>query len=290
MTAQARRTHASSRGSPLVSVAMVAYNAERFISESIEGVLAQTHSNLELVVIDDGSQDETATIVRAFSGADPRVRLHELPVNRGIPIARAASLELAQGTYFAINDSDDISRPDRLERQVELLESNPDVALCGSNLTIIGESGQPVGYRTYPESSSLILRRALRTCPVHNSSACARTESLRAIGGYDTGLELCEDYDLWLRLLSTQRAVNIQEALVSYRLSSDQSIQRRLKPLMNSAQAVRRRWLLQPRYRSIDNLLWYCGVEVLRRLPDRVVLNLYASLFIRQKNGDLLRR
>jgi glycosyltransferase involved in cell wall biosynthesis len=272
--------------SPLVTVAMVAYNAERFIGESIEGVLSQTFSDFELVVIDDGSEDGTVDVVSHYRRADPRIRLYRLSANQGISAARAVSLESARGVYFAINDSDDVSRSDRLAQQVALMERRPEVAVCGSNLTVITETGEPIGLRRYPASSETIWKRALRTSPIANSSACARTAAVRVAGGYDLSFPLCEDYDLWMRLLAAHRAVNIQEPLVSYRLSSEQSIQHRMKPLLESSQAIRRHWLLHPRYRSLSNLAWYWGVGLVRRLPTPVVLSLYGSLMVTRKGID----
>lgn len=270
---------------PLVTVAMIAFNAQRFIAESIEGVLAQTWTDLELVIVDDGSADATPEIVRRYAESDARVRFCPFEQNRGMPAARTATLELARGFYFAVNDSDDISRPDRLEWQLAVLESQPSILICGSNLQIIAEDGRRLGSRKNPETSLDIRRNALRTNPIANSSVCARTSALREAGGYDPTFPTCEDYDLTMRVLAVGEGYNVQDELVSYRLSSEQSMTKDIKRFLTDGQRVRRRWLLHPRFRSAAATLWFCEAEAAKLLPAQVVSRTTRRLFV-DRDGD----
>ncbi len=115
---------------PLVTVSMVVFNGELHIREAIESILNQSFTDLELLIINDGSTDATLDIINQFK--DPRIRLLSNDGNKGVAFTRNRSLQEARGVYFAILDSDDIAKPNRLEIQVNFMNAHPETAICGA--------------------------------------------------------------------------------------------------------------------------------------------------------------
>lgn len=124
---------------PLVSVNMPCYNCSKYIKQSIDSILNQTYTNFELIIIDDGSTDNSVEVIKEFS--DKRIKLFENITNQGIVYSRNRAVENSKGKYIAILDSDDIAYPTRIEKQLNFMESNPDFAMTGTWFDIIDENG-----------------------------------------------------------------------------------------------------------------------------------------------------
>lgn len=199
---------------PLVSVIMAAYNAERHISASIESVINQTYANFELLVINDGSSDRTQSIIEEFCKRDSRIKLINNDKNLFVIKSRNIGIENAKGKYLAILDADDLAFPNRLEKQVEFLENNPDVFLIGSSAHIIDENNTIcndfIALTDYHELKRNILKNNL----FYHSSILFRNEKVF----YREKMIYSEDYDLILRLFSEgKKIVNLPDNLISYR-------------------------------------------------------------------------
>ena len=184
---------------PTVSVIMPAYNVARYIGEAIASVLAQTHRDLELLVVDDGSTDGTAVIAAHFAARDPRVNLLRQP-NGGISTARNSALRCARGELLAILDSDDVWEREFLEAQLEILRTRPDVDIVTGNGWFLGSRlhGRPVrptpDHRPQPDLASIIAdEEAIFIMSV------MRRRVYDTIGPFDEALRTNEDYDYWLR-------------------------------------------------------------------------------------------
>lgn len=202
--------------SPRVSVLMPVRNGEAWLAAAIDSVLAQTLSDFELLVIDDGSTDRTAEIIAAYVARDARIR--PLPqASLGLVAALNNGLTQARGDLIARLDADDLAGPARLATQVAAMDANGRLVLLGSWAEIIDSDGHVTG-RLTPESDPQMLRALLhRTNPIIHSSIMMRTDAARRSGGYRAAFEAAEDYDLWLRL-SEQGDIGILPlALVSYR-------------------------------------------------------------------------
>jgi glycosyltransferase involved in cell wall biosynthesis len=205
---------------PLISVNMPAYNAGRHIAAAIESVLAQTLDDLEVVVVDDGSADDTAAIVGRLRDSDPRVRLMSRP-NTGVVGARNDALRASVGEFIAVLDSDDIARPDRLERQIDHLREHPDCLAVGSPALVIDNDGDPLACWFPPLPPDLIDEVNLagdRAAALCHSSVTMRREAVLRVGGYREPYATAEDLDLWLRLAEVGRLASLDEALVEYRM------------------------------------------------------------------------
>ena len=193
---------------PSVTVILPAHNAARFVARAVGSVLAQTHGTFELIVVDDGSSDDTAARVRAF--ADERVRLVSLAANVGVSAARNLALREARASIVAFMDADDECAPDRLATQLSFLRGHPDVDVVGSAILAIDEAGRPLGYRTYPCGHDAIVRRLPLASPVAMPTVVARREALVDAGGFDSRWDPVEDYDLWTSTILFSLAANLK--------------------------------------------------------------------------------
>jgi len=199
---------------PSVSVVTRVYNAERYLREAVDCVLAQSYADFELIAIDDGSTDTSPEILRSYT--DPRLRIVR-QCNGGKNSAAIRGLTEARGRYVAILDSDDRSTPERLALQVAFLDRNPDVLMVGSAVNVIDEDGRIVATRHYPESDGELRKAAPIYNPFAHSSIMFRRDVALAIGGYSANLIL-EDFDLNMRLMQRGRVANLPQILTEYRI------------------------------------------------------------------------
>ncbi len=202
--------------SPTVSVVICAYNAAPYIAETLDSLFAQSFSDFEVILINDGSTDETATVIKPYLH---RIIYHEQP-NQGPAAARNAALRLARGQYISILDSDDLWLPQYLEKMVGFLQSHPEFELYYPNAVYFGDSHLN-GKRfqaIYPSSQPFTLEKFLtKECSVFGL-VTFRREVLEQVGVYDEELRGVEDFDLWLRML--QHGIRFSftnEVLVKYR-------------------------------------------------------------------------
>ena len=203
-------------GNPRVSVILPAYNAEAYLLESVDSILAQTYTDFELIALDDGSRDGTAALLDAVR--DPRVRVvhHE---NMGLALTLNKGIGLARGEFIARQDADDISRPDRLARQVAYLEAHPACGLLGS-WSVIQEDRTPTSRQhKHPCTNGELQLRLLFDSFFVHSSVMIRRSALDRAGLYPTDPERNppEDFDLWLRIAREHRLANLPEPLLVYR-------------------------------------------------------------------------
>ena len=204
---------------PAVSVIMPTYNSAQYLSDAIRSTLDQSYGDFELVVVDDGSTDETTKILGSVS--DSRLHVVSLPRNSGLAAARNAGLEVSRGELIAWLDSDDMSRRDRLARQVSVLRRRPEVGLCGSWVKTFGDSS--VKTWRYPRRAGVLASRMLFDDPFATSSVMVRRQAIVEAGGFDESFAPAEDYDLWERLSQGWQLVNVPRFLTSYRLHESQT-------------------------------------------------------------------
>lgn len=193
-------------GSPLVSVVIPTYNRWPMIEEAVGSVFAQSYPNFEIILIDDGSTDGTAGLLRL---RDRRLRIHSQP-KLGVAAARNAGAALARGKYLAFLDSDDLWRQEKLARQVALMEHTTAVDICQTE-EIWLRNGVRVNPRLrHKKPSGDIFRRSLDLCLISPSAVMMTVELFFRAGRFDETFPVCEDYDLWLRI-----AVEHPVALIS---------------------------------------------------------------------------
>ena len=202
---------------PLVSVLMPAYNAEKYISAAIGSVLDQSFTDFELIIVNDGSADDTEKIIRSFP--DERITL----VNRengGVAAALNTGLEKARGKYIARFDADDICYPDRLAVQFAFMEANPGYILIGSNADYITEGGDFIyHHHCFAYTNEDLSERIHFYCPFIHSSVMYKREEVWQMGGYNTMAHTFEDYFLWVHLISKGKMANLPKSLIKERLN-----------------------------------------------------------------------
>lgn len=224
---------------PFVTVLMPVYNGEAYLREAIKSVLEQIYTNFEFLIIDDGSTDNSSSIVDSF--ADIRIRLVHNTNNLGLIATLNHGIDLAKGDYIARMDCDDICMPMRLARQVEFMEAHTEVGVCGSWAKLIDEAGNHLGVRKSPVGVTLA-HEYWRPSPLIHPSCMIRT-SLLKVNRYSSEFVDAEDYELWLRLSRVSQLHNMSEVLICYRVHR------------TSVTASRREQQLRSSYRAFQQLL-----------------------------------
>jgi len=186
---------------PTVSVIIPTYNRAHLIGRAIQSVLNQTYQNFEVIVVDDGSTDNTEEIVKGFN--DSRICYIRHSENRGASATRNAGIEGAHGEYIAFLDSDDEWLPEKIKRQMQAFErSDPQVGVIYTGAIFVNQHGEAIAGYEAPELRGSVLRELLISNQIRGggSSVVAKRDHLNRIGGFDEALPACEDWDLWLRL------------------------------------------------------------------------------------------
>jgi hypothetical protein len=203
---------------PRLSVVMPVWNGEKFLAAAIESILAQSLSDFELIVVDDGSTDGTLGIVDQH--ADPRLRLLRLE-HGGIVTALNTGIAAARSDLIARMDADDIAHPTRLEKQFGAMASNPEVALCHTNIELIGGPAGRARLPHFPRTAALIAAQLCFRSPITHATVVFRKEAFLAAGGYLAEERHAEDFGLWGRLIRLGAVVGLPEKLLQFRVHSD---------------------------------------------------------------------
>ena len=202
---------------PLISIVLCAFNEEYYIEQAIDSIMKQTYSNWELIVIDDGSTDNTSKIVTKYCYTNPKIKLiHQ--ENGGIALARNRGITAAKGDFIAFHDADDISSEDRLLAQITMFNNDNKLVMVGSDSDVIDVAGKKVAeIRSMANDEDIRLGMLFHNQFVHGS-VMAKRRSLEKVGGFKTNYGNFEDYELWLRLLNEGTVANITKHLYCWRL------------------------------------------------------------------------
>lgn len=205
---------------PQISVVMPAYNAEKYIKEAIDSILAQTFSDFEFIIIDDGSSDDTVDIIKSYK--DDRIVFLQNERNMGVAATLNRGLEIASGEYIARMDADDISLPDRLKKQKDYMDNHPKCAVCGSGIECFGAMAQK---RLFSQTHDALKVDLLFGCCLAHPSVMMRKDVIKSLGGYDLEYNGVEDYELWCRVADTSNLASIPDILFKYRIHPTQITQ-----------------------------------------------------------------
>lgn len=204
---------------PKVTVLMSVHDEERYLREAIDSVLAQSFQDFEFLILDDASTDSSPAIVRGYD--DERIRLIENRRNLGLTRSLNQGIELARGIYIARMDADDLSKPERLAKQVAFLDAHSDCAAVATYSTKIGPDSAEVGLARTPVDGDEVRRRLRRRNCITHGTVMMRKEALQRVGCYDEAMERAQDYDLWLRLSEDHCICTIPELLYLWRQHGD---------------------------------------------------------------------
>lgn len=197
---------------------MPVYNSEAYLNEAIDSILSQTFRDFEFIIIDDASTDNSIEIVKSYH--DPRIILIEKAVNSGYTESLNMGIKISSGEYIARMDSDDISVPDRFEKQVEFLKHNPTVLLCGTKVELFPKAGV---YITPSNPDDIKIRLLDSNCIAHSSVMFRKKEIVTENHlSYCIEDEPAEDYNLWVKISQIGMLANIDEILLRYRVHEQQ--------------------------------------------------------------------
>ncbi|QDM28153.1 glycosyltransferase [Tardiphaga sp. vice304] len=216
---------------PVVSILIKSYNHASYVRQTIESVLEQSFQDFEIVVTDDGSTDDTLSILRSFT--DPRIHIEALPFNHGISTAMNLTVARARGRYLAILNSDDWALPDRLKKQVTFLDANPNVSLVFGLPYPVGEANEPTAtYNDFnlPLSFPDFSRTTwLRQFLLGGNCLCAptamvRREAYEDVGAYDPRFTNLQDFDMWIRMLIAGHNIHLlPDEITAFRIRDRQA-------------------------------------------------------------------
>ncbi len=195
---------------PVLTIIIPTYNRADFLKESIESVLSQTFTDFELIVVDDGSTDHTGEMMRQF----PEIQYVPCPVNSGVSHARNLGIGMARGRYSCFLDSDDLWVKNKLEAQIRWMEAHANCQVCYTDEIWIRKGVRVNPMNKHRKYSGDIFAQALPLCIVSPSSVLMRSTLFDEVGTFDEAMEVCEDYDLWLRISLKYPVHFIEEKLI----------------------------------------------------------------------------
>jgi glycosyltransferase involved in cell wall biosynthesis len=220
------------KNKPLVSVVMPSYNHAAYIHQAIESVLEQTYPNLELLITDDGSSDDTINVIRRFN--DPRIKLHIFEQNKGACLATNDGIERAKGEFICIINSDDFWCQDKIEQQLKIFEEKPYLAAVFAYANFVDEAGVSFQQANKPSYANIFIQENrdrgewLRKFFFDGNCLCHPTimikrECYQMLGMYDNRLRQLPDFDMWVRLLSKYDIYILAKELINFRVFADGS-------------------------------------------------------------------
>ena len=217
-----RTANATRQTAPQLSVIMPVYNGERFLTEAIDSILAQTICDFEFIIVDDSSTDDSAAIIRDYGQRDGRIRFVQHAVNRGQAAALNTGIAAARADIIALMDCDDISQPRRLQAQVDFLTAHPDIGAVGAQLQEVDLDLKPLADSRFPQRhAEIVLGMYLSKTTLAGSVVAMRADALRAVGGYEEQARNANDKELFLRLAHQTRFANLPDCLYLYRQHGD---------------------------------------------------------------------
>jgi glycosyltransferase involved in cell wall biosynthesis len=225
---------------PTVSVVIATHNYGRYLSTALDSALAQTIREIEIIIVDDGSTDETPVVVMPYLH-DSRVTYHRTE-RQGQPRTKNLGIRLARTPLIAFLDADDIWLPSKLERQVPLFDADPQVGVVYSRRLMMDEDGWELEYAQPALHRGWILPRIFRSNFVCFSSSVVRRRVFEEVGGFDEGIGLAIDYDLWLRIALHYRFDYVDAPLVKYR-TGHASLSQRKRERVRIAETIIRRFI-----------------------------------------------
>jgi len=270
--------------SPLVSVIIPVHNGEKYIKESIDSCLGQTYKNIEIIVVDDKSEDNTLNILKDYGD-----RITTVPVEKQNGLGNVINIGIrkSKGKYIARMDADDIMYPTRIEKQVKYLESHPDCVAVGGQIDIIDENGNITGHREYAVEDKDIKKNLFLFQPFAHPAVTLRRSTLEEIGLYPENIWKVEDVKLFLILSTKGEFHNLEDTVLKYRMTFKTESQSKMLDHFKKTNDIRN-WAvkelgIKPTVR--EYIIWNIqkiGVHILSIFPPTLfmkVFELFRKLF-----------
>lgn len=270
-----------------LTVIMPVYNGELYIEEAINSLLNQTFSNFDLIVLNDNSSDTSVAIIEKLKATDDRIILINKTKNEGPAHLRNEGIDLAQTEYIALLDADDIAMPTRFEKQIALLDNQPNLALCGTWFTIFGDKKEKI-LRHKVDHDALKIQ-FLHSCGLGNSTVMFRKSMIGDLRFEDQYVP-AEDYGLWSEFIAKNEFYNIPESLVRYRWHPGNISQTKKKQLKIAEVAIKKRQLerLEITAQDEESIYYVNAVSVNRKQSATdIIKTIKASCVLKEKNERL---
>ena len=267
---------------PTISVILPVYNAEAYVREAVESILAQTFTDFECIIINDGSTDGSGAILRELAARDTRIVLVERP-NDGLVSALNEGIKIARADLIARMDADDVAMPERFALQHARMVQEPELAVLGSFIRVINKAGNIIRLGEYPLTPKAAARNVEHSgCPVAHPAVMMRRDAVLKAGGYRKAFCHAEDYDLWLRMSDLGYAIaNLPQPLLNYRVHGANvgvvhwEAQGRIAILARLAHRERKAGLPDP-FEGAETI----DAELIQTVPAHLRQGLDAELFL----------
>ena len=266
-----------------LTVLMPVYNGDRYLRPAVDSILAQTFTDFEFLIIDNGSTDQTEVILNEYQKKDARIRV--LHREKGLVEALNYGFDQSRGKYIARLDADDICLPNRMHKQVEFMEKHAEVGVCGSWIRCFGNYDQVT---KHPVDDASLRAEMLFSPPFANSSTIIRQSVLKSHGIYFRNPPYSEDYDLWVRLSRVTHFANIPEILVNYRVYVEQTTQTHSQEMAQATLSIQKRQLtdlgITPTDQDIALHAKICGTDFVTEMQ---FLEAAEKWFLKLQNANI---
>ena len=264
---------------PLVSIVMPVYNAGLFLREALDSVLAQTYQNFELICVDDGSKDNSLSILRQYAACDKRIKVYQNRKNKGVSKTANLAISKIKGDYLARMDADDVMLTARLEKQVSYLQKHPGVVVLGGQCQLINENGEMIGQKKFPCTNEEIYQMMYQAMPIQQPTIMVNLKLLpENFHWYQRGTNTAEEVDLLFRLFNFGQCANLADFVLEYRIHSQNlSLKQPKKTFLVTYETRKKavkRYGYQPTLRAqVINFAQYLIISL---LPGRAIYPLFA--------------
>lgn len=267
-----------------ISILLPVYNAEYTIKDAINSLLNQTFKDFEIIIINDGSTDQSETYIQSYR--DKRIKYFTNKTNKGLIYTLNRGISLCQGKYIARMDADDISLPTRLEKQYNFMENNPNVIVCGTKIKYFGSIKRfwihPfISYLGNIENKSRLI---YTTCFAHPTVIIRKDILIKNNLQYNTNYKNAEDYKLWIDMVSLGDFCNLPDILLKYRLSATQTTQKSNKIQLENSRLCRQE-ILEKMYNI--HIIQPINIQTLQEYKNTTIPFLLQTIYLSLDKYDL---
>ncbi len=262
---------------PLVTILLPVHNGERYIKEAIDSCIKQTYENIEILVVNDASTDNTKNILNEYGD---RIRVLDIKKQNSLGSVLNIGIQASNGSYIARMDADDIMYPTRIEKQVEVLEKNKDIVAVGGQIDVIDEDGNITGEREYALEDKDIRRTFFWSQPFAHPSVMFRKDIALGIGMYPEDLPKVEDVKFFFKLSTKGKFANIPDKVLKYRMTFNTESQAKMVDHFKRTNTVRKEVIkefgIKPTFRQF--VLWkleIVTVFLIQKLPNKWFMNIF---------------
>lgn len=263
---------------PDVSIIMPVYNVERYVEDAIKSALNQTLDNIELIIIEDRSTDNSWELVKSLENYDSRIRIIRNDRNLGLIRTRNKAIRAAKGRYIAFQDSDDNSLPQRFQDQVRYMDDNPHVGIVGCNAVVINGKGKIIDQMEFPQYDQAIRRMILTYQPFRQSALLIRKACFDQYGLMREENAL-DDFEFYIRFAQDWSVHNLQSFLIEYRVHGKNATIYNQKKLLRELLRIKRASVFEYGYKpTLMGFVSYALTWSMQFLPATFVLGLSNTL------------